>query len=241
MKKLTKLLILILLIYSNFLNAKEGSIICLHGFFRSYRCMIPIGNTFKSEGLEAYLWDYRSRKETIESHAQKLVEVLNMIAKQKPGEPIHFATHSFGGIIVRAAVNHPACPQEAKIGKAVLLAPPNKGSSLAHRVNKCPAVRWFFGKHAGRQLLEYDEQAMNSIGNFPDKMEVMVIAGNKKSGLLRFWVDGPNDGKVSIEETKLLTPHDHYTLYVSHNWIMTSREAIELTKKFILKEKKLLD
>ncbi len=226
--------ILLFLFCFNTLRAQEGSLVCLHGFFRSYKCMIPIGNTFKKEGLDVYLWDYQSRKETIETHADNLVEVLKVVAKQKPGEPIHFLTHSFGGIIVRAAMNHPECPEEAKFGKAILLAPPNRGARLAKRVHKCPAIRWFFGKKAGRQLLDYDEEAMNSIGNFPSTKDVMVIAGSKGSRLSAFFVRGPNDGKVRVDETHLPTPHEHRVLYVSHNWIMTSRETIQISKEFIL-------
>ncbi|MCC5833047.1 MAG: alpha/beta hydrolase [Chlamydiales bacterium] len=222
--------------YFNFLQAQEGSLVCLHGFFRSYRCMIPMGNTLKREGLEVYLWDYQSRQETIESHAQNLVEILKEIAKNKPGEPIHFTTHSFGGIILRSAVNLPDCPQEAKIGKAVLLAPPNKGAHLAHKANGCPVVRWFFGKKAGMQLLTYNEHEMNSLGNFPDTMDVMVIAGDKGNRFLGLFVNGPNDGKVLVEETRLPTPHEHRVLNVSHHWIMTSREVIKLTKEFILNQ-----
>jgi hypothetical protein len=232
---MNKLILFLLLFCFNFLQAQEGSVVCLHGFFRSYKCMIPMGNTLKKEGLEVYLWDYQSRKETIESHAQNLVDVLKLIAKDKPGEAIHFTTHSFGGIILRAAVNHPDCPQEARIGKAVLLAPPNKGANLAHKANGCPAVRWFFGKKAGRQLLDYDEEAMNNLGDFPDTMDVMVIAGDKGTRFLGLFANGPNDGKVLVEETRLPTPHEHRILNVSHHWIMTSREAIQLTKEFILK------
>lgn len=234
MKKIIS--ILLLLFNFSFLHAQEGSVVCLHGFFRSYKCMIPLGNSLKKEGLDVYLWDYQSRKETIETHADNLVEVLKVIAKNNPGKPIHFTTHSFGGIIIRAAINHPECPEEAKIGKAILLAPPNKGARLAHTANECPAVRWFFGKKAGRQLLDYDEEAMNNLGNFPDSMDVMVIAGQKGSRLSGLLVDAPNDGKVLVEETRLPTPHTHHVLNVSHHWIMTSREAIQLTKDFILEE-----
>ena len=234
MKKL--LLLIILLLPFSVLQAHQGSVVCLHGFFRSYKCMIPLGNTFRKEGLDVYLWDYQSRRETIESHAANLVQVLNEIAKKKPGEPIHFTTHSFGGIIVRAAVNHPDCPPEAKMGKAVLMAPPNQGEQLAHNFKHCPAARWMFGKKAGHQLLTYDHESMASVGEFPESMEVMVIAGTKGSRFYNLWIQEPNDGKVSVDETRLNTPHIHYVFDVSHNWIMTSRQSIAVTRSFILEE-----
>lgn len=235
------LILLILFVSAGYLSANEhsmqqsnhGSVVCLHGFLRSYKSMIPVGYSLKPHGLRIYLWDYQSRKTTIEKHADHLVELLLTIAEERPGEPIHFVTHSLGGIIVRAALNHPACPSEAKIGKAVLLAPPNKGACLARHFRNCTAAKWIFGKGAGHQLLQFSEEDMISLGQFPETMEVMVIAGSKGSRFFRFWMDVPNDGKVTVEETRLDTPHFHHTLSVSHSWIMTSRESLKLIRYFL--------
>lgn len=227
------ILFFILIIQFNILEANEGSVVCLHGFFRTYKCMMPMGNALEKEGFEVFLWDYPSRKGMIEDHAQNLIAFLKVLAAKKPGKPIHFTTHSLGGVIVRAAVAHPECPPEAKMGKAVLLAPPNKGAHLARKFHKCPVVSWFFGKKAGKQLLVYEEEEMSNVGSFPQSMDVMVIAGNKGHRFFKKWVNEPNDGKVTVEETRLPTPHIHRTLYVSHHWIMTSRESIAITKEFL--------
>lgn len=213
---------------------QEGSVVCLHGFFRSSKCMIPLANTLKDEELNVYLWDYPSRKRTIEEHADNLVELLQAIARKHPGEPIHFVSHSLGGIIVRAAVNHPGCPPEAKRGKGILLAPPNRGAALARHFRSCPIARGIFGSKAGSQLLTFSEEEMANLGEFPPTMNVMVVAGQKGSRYTKFFVNEPNDGKVTVEETRLDSPHVHKTLHVSHHWIMTSRESISLTKDFIL-------
>lgn len=196
-----------------------------------------MGNSIRQEGLRTYLWEYPGRKKSIEQHGACLVEVLNAIARDFPGEPIHFVSHSLGGLIVRAAVSHPECPAEAKMGRAVLLAPPNKGAVLARTFKGCPVIRGIFGKRAGNQLMTYQEAEMNRIGTFPEEMEVMVVAGSKESPLFKHLVKEPNDGKVTIEETKLPTPHTHHTLPVSHSWIMTSRQSIALTKQFLLQQK----
>jgi hypothetical protein len=227
------LLIILFLLYTSVILSQE-SVICLHGFFRSYRCMIPLGNVMRHEGFDVYLWDYPSRDKTIEEHAEHLVEVMNALAKKNPSEPIHFVTHSLGGIIVRAALNHPNCPQEAKIGKAVLLAPPNKGASLARTFQGCPLIRWIFGKKAGHQLLTFTETDMCNLGEFPPTMPVMVIAGKKGTRFFYKWIKETNDGKVTVEETRLSSPHHHHILNVGHSWIMTSRESIALTRNFLI-------
>ena len=229
-----KYLLLILFLIQTIVLQSQESVVCLHGFFRSYRCMIPLANVVRDEGLNVYLWDYPSRQKTIEEHATSLVEVLNAIAQKNPSEPIHFVTHSLGGIIVRAAMNHPDCPQEAKIGKAILLAPPNRGASLARNFQGWPIMRWIFGKKAGHQLMTYTETDMRNLGQFPETKHVMVIAGQKRSRLSFKWAKEPNDGKVTVEETRLDSPHDHHILNVGHSWIMTSRKSISLMKSFLV-------
>lgn len=238
MKRFLIIIVLLLQTQFNYLFSQEqsvkGSVVCVHGFFRSFKSMLPLGNSLKREGLKVYLWEYESRKKTIERHAADLVGLLKEIAAEKPGEPIYFVTHSLGGIIVRAAVNHPECPKEVAFGKAVLLAPPNKGASLARQFQDFPPARGLFGNNSGKQLLTYEENHMDSLGQFPESMQVLVIAGEKESPVFRRWMTKPNDGKVTVEETYLKTPHEHKTLYVSHSWIMTSREVIGITKEFIL-------
>lgn len=193
-----------------------------------------MGNHLKDNGLNVYLWDYQSRKGTIEQHANDLVEMLQIIAKNRPGEPIHFVSHSVGGVIVRTAVNHPDCPAEAKIGKAILLGPPNKGSALARRFQRCPLANWIFGEKTGRQLLYFKEEDIQRLGLFPESMQLLVVAGQHGSPFTSRWMREPNDGKVTIEETKLATPHKHCVLDVSHTWIMTSRQCISIATKFLL-------
>lgn len=233
---MNKLLLLVILIFKlGVVCASEESVVCIHGFFRSYRCMMPIGNVLRQEGFKVFLIDYPSRRATIEEHAAYLLETLHVIARNNPSVPIHFVSHSLGGVIVRAAVSHPNCPYEAKIGRAVLLAPPNRGSCLARHFQACPAISWIFGKKSGKQLMTYTESDMQGIGTFPETMDVMVLAGTKDTNFSRHFIHQPNDGKITIEETRLDTPHYHQTLFVGHSWIMSSRESIELIRSFIAK------
>ncbi len=224
-------IVIFLLLFVSFVEASEGSVVCIHGFTRSYRCMLPMGNMLEAEGFDVYLWDYQSRKETIEGHAANLVHVLKKIAANKPGEPIHFVTHSVGGIITKVALNHPECPKEAKIGRAVLLAPPNQGSCAARALSHIIPVRFFFGNKTGKQLLTYSPEDMTRLGHFPGSISVMVISGMRGN---RFLFHTPNDGKVSVNETLLSTPHEHRAIFASHSWIMTSRQSLAITKNFLI-------
>lgn len=217
-------------------SLQADSVVCIHGFIRSYRCMLPMGNALEDAGFHVFLWDYPTRQNTIEGHANNLVSILKEIAKKYPGEPIHFVSHSMGGLVAKTAVNHPECPQEATQGKAVLLAPPMQGSSLARALHNVYPIRWIFGRNAGYQLQTYGPQEMAQLGHFPHTMGVMVISGAKGS---RFFFKSPNDGKVSVEETRVeAVDFHHVVIYASHSWIMTSSESIELTRDFLMTELK---
>ena len=132
---MTKTLIVTLLLCVPFSLKAEESVYFLHGFLRSSSSMKKMAKAFQKEDYETHLWDSPSRGLTIEEHAQILVRELQKCANEHKGDPIHFVTHSLGGIILRATLNHKDCPEEAKIGRAVLLAPPNQGSSFARFLN----------------------------------------------------------------------------------------------------------
>lgn len=220
-------LIFLLAFLPIFLSATE-SVYCLHGFMRSPKSMQPMAKAFQREGYEAYSWGYPSKDKTIEEHATSLVQELQATAKSNLNEPIHFVTHSLGGIIVRAALNHPDCPKEAKIGRAVLLGPPNQGSHFGGTVGKVKPVQKLLGENAGSELLM--GEPFDYVGQFPESMDVLVISGT--FGWNPF-AGGFNDGLVGVKETSLKTPHKQIMVFSGHAWIMYSDTVINHAVKFI--------
>jgi len=206
----------------------EETVFCLHGFMRTSRCMKKMGGAFRNEGYETNLWGYPSRDKYIEEHAKQLVIDLNKTASEHPGESIHFVTHSLGGIILRAALNLEGCPNEAKIGRAVLLSPPNQGSCFAKSLGKSIVMRKVLGDKAGKQL--YVSENFEHLGQFPKTMKVQIISGTL--GYNPF-ISEPNDGKVGVSEACLSTEHSHITFSCGHSWIMQSRKVINSSVSFI--------
>lgn len=226
MKK--RLLLLVGVLCFSFSLSAQETVYCLHGFMRSPSCMKKMAKSFEQDGYDTACWGYPSKQKYIQEFAQDLVQDLKKTAEKHPGEPIHFVTHSLGGIIVRAAHNHPECPEEAKMGRAVLLVPPNQGSRFGQFLGKSKPLRKFLGDRAGKQLLFCDN--FDFIGEFPKEKEVLVISGTFG------WNPIPgekNDGKVGVKESCLNTPHKHMTHFSGHSWIMYSDTVINCSKFFI--------
>lgn len=215
------------------MSQQKESVVCVHAFLRSYKSLKPIANTLEKENYDVFIWNYETRKFTLEEHANHLNKLLRKIAETKPGVPINFVTHSVGGVIVRVALSKEDCPIEAKQGKAVLMAPPNAGSALARRYNSFFLVRFVFGNKLGRQLLTYTPEKMLNIAKIPPSVDVLVLSGRKNSKLYLFKLDEENDGKVCTQETRLDTPHKIYTVNANHTYIITDRKAFFIVKEFL--------
>lgn len=212
-------------------NGMEHTVVCIHGFMTTHRSMQPIEKSLRCMGFRVWNWDYPSRARTIEEHACELVEYLKEIARCHPGEPILFVTHSTGALILRTALNAPTCPEEAKVGRAVLLAPPNQGSRLAHRFRNFEPAKLLLGSKSGWQLMNYGIADIEScFGYFPSTMQVLVIAGTK--GIKVFFCE-PNDGFIAIDETALDTPYYWTSFPVKHGDLISFPPVLCCIKGFL--------
>jgi len=229
MKKLCLSIFLVLVTTSLF--GERLNVVCIHGFMVNHRSMRSVERILEKSGACVYLWNYPSRKRCIQQHAESLALYLHDMACMFPGKPINFVTHSVGGVILRVALNHPACPQEAKIGRAVLLAPPNRGTILARQFRGFYPAHLLMGGKTGQQLMSYDEEVIQRFGTFPETMDILVIAGTQGS---KMFFNEPNDGFVTVEETWLSTPHRRVVLHLSHDKMLKHSQVLNITNHFIM-------
>jgi len=206
----------------------EEPVVCIHGILGAPWMMKCYVDVFEDERVPVLNWGYPSRDKTIEEHADELIYALQILADHAPGHPIHFVCHSMGSLVLRAAVNHPECPPEALIGRAVLLAPPNQGASWGRLLSQFSILRNIAKDEAGRQLMT--ETDFEHLGQFPLSMEILVIAGNRS---INPFIPGENDGTVAVKETYLSTPHEHKIIKAGHKSILFNKKALSLTKEFI--------
>src|SRR5690606_1773141 len=113
-------------------------------------------------------------------------------------EAVNFVTHSMGGIILRKLR---VLAPELRIGRAVMLGPPNQGSELVDNMKSWVLFGWVNGP-AGQQLGTDPDSVPNTLG--PADFDLGIIAGDQPSfEPFKGYIDAASDGKVSVESTKL--------------------------------------
>lgn len=231
MFKIKNYLLIILFLFSAFVHAEpdeKESLVTIHGFMGAGWNMYYISHSLENKNFNVKHWEYMSREKKIAEHAQDLVIYLQEIAFENPGKPIHFLTHSMGGLILRAAINHLLCPPEALIGKVVQLAPPNQGAVWGRFLGRFSLANYFGGDQSGYELM--NEHDFEHLGQFPETKDIMVIAGNFSINPL---IADDNDGTVAVSETYLTTAHQHFVIPVGHKSILFSKKASHLVNNFL--------
>ena len=204
-------------------------VVLLHGLVRSSSSMEKMENALTEAGFRVANIDYPSRDHPIEELSSLAVEDgLFLCGEKEPDQPIHFVAHSLGSILVRHYfANH----DSDIVGRVVMLGPPNQGSAAADRMGELPGFDWLNGP-AGAQLGKGPDSVPRSLG--PPRFEFAVIAGNKTiDPITSAMLEDPDDGKVSVEDTKLEGMRDFRVLPVSHAYLMKDDDAIELTTRFL--------
>ena len=170
-------------------------------------------------GFEVHNLDYPSTEETID----QLVEMLNGEVKQcclSSEKPLHFVTHSLGGILVRAYL---AQKRPDNLGRVVMLSPPNQGSQLVDELRDSPLFQWATGP-AGQELGTDPSNLPNRLG--PADFDVGIITGSRSLNPLTSWlVTGEDDGKVSVESAQLEGMADFLVVPNTHTFIMNSSQV----------------
>ena len=206
-------------------STQTECVILLHGLARTSRSMHKIKKALENDYLVVSK-TYPSREQTIEKLAE--VAITSSISKCGNAARVNFVTHSLGGILVRQYLrsNH-----LDRIGRVVMLGPPNQGSELVDFFNDYRFYTVVNGP-AGLQLGTGPDSVPQRLG--PVNFDLGVIAGDRSYNLFYSRIIGSaNDGKVSVESSKVGGMQDHLVLPVSHTFMMRDRSVIKQIKNYL--------
>jgi len=172
--------------------------------------------------------DYPSRDLGIEKLSADAVQEGLKGCRDQGSEKISFVTHSLGGILVRYYLEKNEIPE---LHRVVMLGPPNQGSEVVDKLKDVPGFQFINGP-AGTQLGTKATDIPRSLG--PVGFELGIIAGTRTINLiLSAILPDPNDGKVSVENTKVEGMTDFMTLPTSHPFLMKNEEVIAQVVHFL--------
>ncbi|MGI9220838.1 MAG: esterase/lipase family protein [Woeseiaceae bacterium] len=216
-------------LFASSMVVADECVILLHGMVRSASSMQSMADAIDEAGYTAINIDYPSRDYRIEELAPMAVgQGLELCEAAGATEKTHFVTHSLGGILVRKYLNE---NEISNLGRVVMLGPPNQGSQAVDELEDVPGFDWLNGP-AGSQLGKGEDSVPLQLG--PADFELGIIAGNRTIDPITSAVlDDPDDGKVSVEDTKLEGMDDFIIVEHSHAFMMRMEEPIELAIRFL--------
>lgn len=204
-------------------------VVLLHGLARTSVSMSKMQRALTEEGYRTANIDYPSRYYTVEELARMAVpEGLQKCREDGEAGRIHFVAHSLGGILVRQYLSSNDIPE---LGRVVMLGPPNQGSAAVDKLAGMPGFDWLNGP-AGQQLGKGENSVPLKLG--PATFELGVIAASRTIDPITSAVlENPDDGRVSVEDTKLEGMTDFVVVKHSHAFMMRMRQPIDLTIRFL--------
>lgn len=190
--------------------------------------MEKIAEALRQEGYQVANVGYPSNKFPIEKLAAQAIDEGLAACRNGDADTIHFVAHSLGGILVRFYLESESIPE---LGRTVMLAPPNQGSEAADAFDNWPFYDSIFGP-AGQQLGTGEDSVPLSLG--PVSFEVGIIAGDRTvDPIASITLPNPDDGRVSVESTKVEGMTDFITVHYSHAYIMKRDEVIRQIVHFL--------
>jgi pimeloyl-ACP methyl ester carboxylesterase len=204
----------------------EHMVILLHGLGRTRESLSRLKWALRHAGFMTASITYPSTRRSLVEHADQLTSVLDRL---EGVSSVSFVTHSLGGLVVRSALARDArWKQRIRVGRLVMLGPPNTGSALAEGLEDFLPAQLVLGPTTGEMV----EEEMKTLPA-PDCSFGIIAGGGPGEGGWNPLIEGDDDGIVSVEETRLEGADDFLLVRGLHTFFMNDPDVIQATVRFL--------
>jgi pimeloyl-ACP methyl ester carboxylesterase len=201
-------------------------VLMIHGVARSTGTFSKMREALSEAGYDAAPIGYASTRRSLEEHAEGLEVLLNRL---EGTETVSFVTHSMGGLVLRHLLARDGdWKRRVKVGRIVMIAPPNQGSAIARWLADFPPYTAIYGK-SGQQLTPAAASAVPALD-----LPFGIIAGGRKDGEgFNPFLAGDDDGTLAVTETQLAGASGFLIVPAIHGRISNHPETIRATLNFL--------
>ena len=227
-------------------------LVSVHGLGRTRNSMSAMGKFVSEKNNYGWInFGYASTRTEISDQARALRHTLDELTSLKQqqdaksaatvgeqtGIEFHFVAHSLGNIVIRkmlydvARADGDRQRRAWRVGRMVMLGPPNQGSAMANLLKKSHTFRLIAGSSGQDLGAEWDQLQDRLI---TPTFEFAIIAGGKgdEKGYNPL-LDGDDDLIVRVEETKLSGAADFAVVPAVHTVLMDNAKAQEMVQRFL--------
>lgn len=214
--------------------AAAETVILVHGLWTPAAVFLPHSHWLRRRGYRVLRFGYPSVRATLSQNAQRLQGFVAEYAATRPtadgadGAAIHLVGHSLGGLVILDMLRQES---EPRVRRVVLLGTPCVDSHCARRLTSVAGMTALLGRSIGEWLSRPSGATVAP----RSAVAVGVLAGTRSVGLGRV-VPGlpcPNDGVVTVAETRLSGAADFIALPVAHSQMLASRRCAAQIAAFL--------
>ncbi len=222
--------------------------IVLHGFGSGCFTMRHVAESLRNrpEYDAVFNMSYPSTQQSILDHARMLDQVVRGLPDSV--NRIDFIGHSLGSIVIRRYLSGPldenwqtpldkmeargAFVPDRRIGRFVMLGPPNHGAEIAVKLIGNNPLNRRVGGESGDELGIHWPRTELSLG-IPCCSFGIIAGGRGDDRGFSLLIAGDDDGIVSTEGTRLLGADDWIQFHVGHGEMLLTEDVYEAVFRFL--------
>ena len=207
------------------LPGSESAVILVHGLWMTGIEMRLLAGRLRGHGFTPGIFRYFSRNASLHENTLRLERFCSKIKTHN----LRFVCHSYGGILLCSCLQQKLAFTR-KIRSAVFLGSPLQGAAVARMLGHTLPGAFAMGKSIPALI---EGCGLIDKPQFPTGM----ITGTINIGLGMFLLmgAGESDGMVTAQDTSAPWVSEHVRVRTTHLGLLFSRQAGELTARFLKK------